>query len=65
MKTDDEKRKTIAHANQVVFNHLLETLQHGQFTGQIVLHVNHGVIRKHEVQQVITTAALLTNGDEP
>ena len=65
MKTAEEKRQTIAHSNEVVFEHLLENLQHGQFNGQIVLHVNHGVIRKVERQEVFTTASLLANGEEP
>ena len=39
---------------------ILGTLQHGQFTGQIVLHIKDGVIRKHERRDIVTTDELLT-----
>ena len=47
-------------ANDVVSEHVAQRLQHGQFNGQIVLHVNSGVIRKTEIRDVVSTEALLT-----
>lgn len=53
-KTEDD------HANEVVLRHVMGRLQHGGFTGQIVLHINHGIIRKTEHRDFVTTEALLT-----
>ncbi len=47
-------------ANDVALAYVAQRLQHGMFNGQIVLHVNSGVIRKTEVRDVVTTEALLT-----
>jgi hypothetical protein len=47
-------------ANETALEYVSQRLQHGQFNGQIVLHVNSGVIRKTEVRDVVTTESLLT-----
>ncbi len=65
MRTIKEQRQTISHSNDVVFQHLRETLPVSRYTGPIILHCNHGVIRKIELKDVVTTASLLTNGDDP
>jgi len=50
------------HANDVVLRHISSRLNAGQFTGQIVLHVNTGVIRKTETRDFVTTESLLSKG---
>lgn len=47
-------------ANEIVLERVFERLQHGQFTGQIILHVNNGNIRKTETHDFETTEELLT-----
>jgi hypothetical protein len=47
-------------ANEVALEYVATRLQHGAFNGQIVLHVNSGIIRKTEVRDVVSTEALLT-----
>ena len=47
-------------ANKVALEYVATRLQHGMFNGQIVLHVNSGIIRKTEVRDVVSTEALLT-----
>lgn len=47
-------------ANEVALEYVARRLQHDAFNGQIVLHVNSGVIRKTETRDFVTTEALLT-----
>jgi hypothetical protein len=47
-------------ANDVALAYVAERLRTGGFNGQIVLHVNSGIIRKTETRDVVTTEALLT-----
>ncbi len=47
-------------ANDAALEYVARKLQHDQFNGQIVLHVNSGVIRKTETRDFVTTEALLT-----
>jgi hypothetical protein len=54
--SDSKTKESVAHSNEVVMEHVLQTLHDGQFTG--------GVIRKHERRDIVTTASLLTNGDK-
>lgn len=49
-------------ANDVVLDHVRTRLQHGAFTGNIILHVKDGIVRKTEVRDFIPTDALLTDG---
>ena len=71
--------KSPGHSNELVMQHILETLRHSRFTGQIVLHVNSSVIRKYEridaeaikarrqlvAGDMVTTASLLTDRHDP
>lgn len=47
-------------ANDAALEYVSRLLQHGRFTGQIVLHVNGGIIRKTETRDFLTTEELLT-----
>ncbi len=55
-----EGSATKKDANTVALEYVARRLQHDAFNGQIVLHVNSGVIRKTEVRDVVSTDALLT-----
>ncbi len=57
MSTGTDGRKT---ANDIVLDYVARRLQTGQFTGQIILHVHDGTIRKHETRDFVTTESLLT-----
>ncbi len=50
----------VKNANEAALRYVSQRLQHGQFTGQIVLHVNGGTIRKTETRDFVTTEELLT-----
>ncbi len=47
-------------ANEIVLERVQQRLQHGRLTGQIILHVNDGNIRKTETRDFETTKDLLT-----
>jgi hypothetical protein len=55
--TSPEKAQS---ANDVALEYVAQRLRATQFNGQIVLHVNSGIIRKTETRDVVTTEALLT-----
>ncbi len=52
--------KSTRNANDVALAYVAERLRAGSFNGQIVLHVNSGIIRKTETRDFVTTDALLT-----
>lgn len=47
-------------ANDIVLERVRQRLQHGRLTGQVILHVNDGNIRKTETRDFETTKELLT-----
>ncbi len=53
-------RPVARDANGVALAYVAERLRAGSFNGQIVLHVNSGIIRKTEVRDVVSTESLLT-----
>jgi hypothetical protein len=56
------RRTETDHANDVVLQHISRQLGAGSFNGQIILHVNAGVIRKTETRDFVSTETLLSKG---
>lgn len=54
------KRNGRMTSNEIVLEHVLQRLRSVQFTGQIILHVSDGNIRKTETRDFKTTEELLT-----